>query len=192
MHESEQRRRLSPPAARAALPASPRPFPQPDPSPQSPSSVTSLCRVFECKVAAPSVIPGRVIGQKRIDQNLGLDRLDAKCGMAVTCLFHGNFFSSVMWLFTGNVSYLSICLRALLIPLIAIATLAWRVSTAEQSETEGASCCGGAVLFRRAHLSECAIWSSQFFGFVPWRHHYCTRSAKVRILVESHSMQLLL
>jgi hypothetical protein len=77
--------------------------------------------------------------------------------MAVTCLFHGNFFSSVMWLFAGNVSYLSICLRALLIPLLAIATLAWRVSTAEQSETEGASCCGGAVLFRRAHLSERAI-----------------------------------
>jgi hypothetical protein len=53
-----------------------------------------------------------------------------------------------MWLFTGNVSYLSICLRALLIPLLAIATLAWRVSTAEQSETEGrpvaaARCCFG-------------------------------------------------
>jgi hypothetical protein len=44
----------------------------------------------------------------------------------------------------SNVNYLSICLRALLIPLLAIATLAWRVSTAEQSETEGASCCGGA------------------------------------------------
>jgi hypothetical protein len=28
-----------------------------------------------------------VIGQKRIDQNLGLARLDAKCGMAVPCLF---------------------------------------------------------------------------------------------------------
>src|SRR5712691_7705618 len=53
MHESEQRRRLSPPAAQAAPPASPRPFPQPDPSPQSPSSVTSLCRVLACKVAAP-------------------------------------------------------------------------------------------------------------------------------------------
>src|SRR6266576_1259587 len=190
MHESEQRRRLSPPAARAALPASPRPFPQPDPSPQSPSSVTSLCRVFECKVAAPSVIPGRVIGQKRIDQNLGLDRLDAKCGMAVTCLFHGKFFSSVMWLFAGNVSYLSICLRALLIPLLAIATLAWRVSTAEQLETEGASCC--AVLFPRAHLSERAIWSSQVCRFVPWRHHLCTRSAKVITRVESHTMRLLL
>src|SRR5215813_14853915 len=79
MHESEQLRRLLPPAARAAPPASPRPFPQPDPSPQSPSSVTSLCRLVECKVAAPSVVPGRVIGQKRIDQNLGLARLDAKC-----------------------------------------------------------------------------------------------------------------
>src|SRR5262249_44400846 len=89
-HESEQRRRLSPPAARAAPPASPRLFPQPDPSPQSPSSVTSLCRVLACKVAAPSVVPGRVIGQKRIDQNLGLARLDAKCGMAVPCLFHRN------------------------------------------------------------------------------------------------------
>src|SRR6266850_6579436 len=51
-HESEQRRRLSPPAARAAPPALPRPFPQPDPSPQSPSSVTSLCRVLACKVGA--------------------------------------------------------------------------------------------------------------------------------------------
>src|SRR5262249_55069358 len=27
---------------------------------------------------------------KRIDQNLGLARLDAKCGMAVPCLFHRN------------------------------------------------------------------------------------------------------
>src|SRR5215471_273008 len=89
-HESEQRRRLSPPAARAAPPASPRPFPQPDPSPQSPSSVTSLCRVLACKVAAPSVVPGQVIGQKRIDQNLGLARLDAKWRMAVPCLFHRN------------------------------------------------------------------------------------------------------
>lgn len=97
--------------------------------------------------AAPSVVPGRFIGQKRIDQNLGLARRDVKCGMAVTCLVHGNFFSSVMWLFAGNVSYLSIRLRALLIP-FAIATLAWRVSTAEQPETEGASCCGGAVLSR--------------------------------------------
>ena len=43
---------------------------QPDPSPQSPSSVTSLCRVLACKVAAPSFVPGRVIGQKRIDQNV--------------------------------------------------------------------------------------------------------------------------
>src|SRR5262249_45260537 len=79
-----------PPAARAAPLASSRPSPQPDPSPQSPSSVTSLCRVLACKVAAPSVVPGRVIGQKRIDQNIGLARLDAKCGMAVPCLFHRN------------------------------------------------------------------------------------------------------
>src|SRR5215470_16679343 len=56
MHESEQLRRLSPPAARAAPPASPRPFPQPDPSPQSPSSVTSLCRVLACKVAAAAFV----------------------------------------------------------------------------------------------------------------------------------------
>src|SRR5215470_16406127 len=55
-HESEQRRRLSPPVARAAPPASPRPFPQPDPSPQSPSSATSLCRVLACKVPAPSFV----------------------------------------------------------------------------------------------------------------------------------------
>src|SRR2546423_4510582 len=78
---------------------SPRPFPQPDPSPQSPSSVTSLCRVLARKAAAPSVVPGRVIVQKRMHQNLGLARRDVKCRMAVTCLFHGNFFSSVMWLF---------------------------------------------------------------------------------------------
>src|SRR5262249_18061907 len=87
-HESEQRRRLSPPAARAAPPALPRPFPQPDPSPQSPSSVTSLCRVLACKVAAPPFVPRRAIGQKRINQNLGLARLDAKCGMP--CLFQMN------------------------------------------------------------------------------------------------------
>src|SRR4029077_18565591 len=43
-----------------------------------------------CNVAAPSVVPGRAIGQKRILQNLGLARLDAKCGMAVPCLFHRN------------------------------------------------------------------------------------------------------
>src|SRR4029450_2469721 len=52
-HEPEQRRRRSsrpkgwrapPPAARAAPPASSRPFPPPYPSPQSPSSVPSLCR----------------------------------------------------------------------------------------------------------------------------------------------------
>src|SRR6516225_3292077 len=82
MHEPEQRRRLSPPAAQAAPPASPRPFPQPDPSPQSPSSVTSLCRVLACKVAAAPFVPRRVIGQKRIDQNLGRARLDAKCGIS--------------------------------------------------------------------------------------------------------------
>src|SRR5215469_12101622 len=97
MHESEQRRRLSPPADRAAPPASPRPFPQSDPSPQSPSSVTSVCRVLACKAAAPSVVPGRVIGQKRIDQNLGLACLDVKCGMTVPCLFHRNYL-------LGNVS----------------------------------------------------------------------------------------
>src|SRR4029450_5928648 len=99
MHEPEQRHRRSslprgwratPPAARAAPPASSRPFPRPDPSPRSPSSVTSLCRVLACKVAAPPLAPRRVIGQKRIDQNLGLARLDAKCGMAVPCLFHRN------------------------------------------------------------------------------------------------------
>src|SRR5881394_2333705 len=101
-HESEQLRRLSPPAARAAPPASPRPFPQPDPSPQSPSSVTSLCRVLACKVAAPSVVPGRVIGKTRIDQSLGLARLDAECGMAVPCLFHRNCL-------VGNVSIYSKC-----------------------------------------------------------------------------------
>src|SRR5437899_11059968 len=70
-HESEQRRRLSPPAARAAPSALPRPLPQPDPSPQSPSSFTSLDRVLDCKIAAPSVVPRRVIGQKRINQKLG-------------------------------------------------------------------------------------------------------------------------
>src|SRR5438045_5470997 len=89
-HKSEQRRRLSPPAARAAPPALPRPFPQPDPSPQSPASVTSLCRVLACKVAAPPFVPRRVVGQKRIDQNLRRARLDAICGMAVPCLFHRN------------------------------------------------------------------------------------------------------
>src|SRR5262245_9024199 len=42
MHEPERRRRLSLPAARAALPASSRPFPQPGPSPRSPSPYASL------------------------------------------------------------------------------------------------------------------------------------------------------
>src|SRR5881398_4261471 len=113
-HESEQRRRLSPPAVRAAPPASPRPFPQPDPSPQSPSSVTSLCRVLACKVAAPTFVPRRVIGQKRIDQNLGRARLDAKCGMGVHVSFIG-IISLVICLSAGNVSYLPSCLPALFI-----------------------------------------------------------------------------
>src|SRR6266699_2321862 len=64
------------------------PFQQPDPSPQSPSSVTSLCRVLACKVAAPPFVPRRVIGQKRIDPTLGRARLDAKCGMSEPCQFH--------------------------------------------------------------------------------------------------------
>src|SRR5438876_8320268 len=106
-HESEQRRRLSPPAARAAPPALPRPFPQPDPSPQSPSSVTSLCRVLACKVAAPPFVPRRVIGQQRIDQNLGRARLDAKCGMAEPCQFHRNWRLGNLSL-CGNVSYLQL------------------------------------------------------------------------------------
>src|SRR3954471_20327158 len=89
-HESEQRRRLSPPAARAAPPALPRPFPQPDPSPQSPSSVTCLCRVLACKVAAPPFLPRRLIGQKRIDQDLGRSRLDVKCGMVEPRQFNRN------------------------------------------------------------------------------------------------------
>src|SRR6266576_6859805 len=105
MHESEQRRRLSPPAARTAPPASPRPFPQPDPSPQSPSSVTSLCLVLACKVAAPTFVPRRVIGQKRIDQNLGRARLDAKCGMVEPCQFNRRIVSLLMCLFAGRVSY---------------------------------------------------------------------------------------
>jgi len=36
-----------------------RPEPQADPSPQSPSSVTSLCRVLACKVAAPPFVTGK-------------------------------------------------------------------------------------------------------------------------------------
>src|SRR5215475_11175221 len=43
-HESEQRRHLSPHAARAVPPASTRRFPQPGPSPRSPSLTASLCR----------------------------------------------------------------------------------------------------------------------------------------------------
>src|SRR4029450_7866067 len=114
MHEPEQRHRRSslprgwratPPAARPARPASSRPFPRPDPSPRSPSSVTSLCRALACKAAAPSVVPGRVIGQKRIDQNLGLAPLDAKWGMAVPCLFHRNCR-------LGNVTYVKCKLSA--------------------------------------------------------------------------------
>src|SRR5262249_32536266 len=77
------------PAAWGAPSTSSQPFPQPDPSPQSPSSVTSLCRVLACKAAAPSVAARSVIGQKRIDQSLGLARLDARCGMPAH-LFHSN------------------------------------------------------------------------------------------------------
>src|SRR5215472_6939151 len=118
MHESEQRHRLSPPAARAAPPALPRPFPQPDPSPRSPSSLTSLCRVLACKVAAPPFVPRRVIGQKRIDQNLGSARVDAKWPRHVCFI---EIVSSVMcWLFTGNVSSLPSFPLALLIPLLPI------------------------------------------------------------------------
>src|SRR5436189_1441650 len=87
-HEPERRRRLSLPAARAAPPASSRPFPQPGPSPRSPSSSASPCRVLACTAADPPLVPGRVIGQKRIDQDLGRARLDAKCGMAVSRQFH--------------------------------------------------------------------------------------------------------
>src|SRR5262249_24614745 len=73
--------------------------PQPNPSPQSPSSVTSLSRVLACEVAAPSVVPGRVIGQKRIARNVGPAHLDAKCGMAVPCLFHRNCLLGTLSLF---------------------------------------------------------------------------------------------
>src|SRR5262249_6331578 len=38
----------------------------------------------------PPPFPGRVIGQKRIDQDLGRAHLDAKCGMAVPRQFHWN------------------------------------------------------------------------------------------------------
>src|SRR5436305_14800527 len=43
MHEPERRRRLSLPAARAAPPASSRPYPRPGSLPRSPSSSTSRC-----------------------------------------------------------------------------------------------------------------------------------------------------
>src|SRR3954466_8688283 len=104
MHESEQRRRLSPPPARAAPPASPRRFPQPDPSPQSPSSVTSLCRVLACKVAAPPFVPRRVIGQKRIDQNLGAPASMRNAEWSSHVSFIG-IVSLVVCLFAGKVSY---------------------------------------------------------------------------------------
>src|SRR5437773_854802 len=103
MHESEQPRCASSPEDRPAPPASSRPFRPPDLSPQSPSSVTSLCRVLACEVAAPSVVPRWVIGQKRIDQNPGLARRDAKCEVAVPCLFHKMCLLG-MCLFTRNVS----------------------------------------------------------------------------------------
>src|SRR3954464_15375950 len=88
--EPERRRRLSLAAARAAPPASSRPFPQPGPSPRSPSSSASLRRVLARTAADPPLVPGRVVEQKRIDQDLGPARLDAKCGMAVPFQFHGN------------------------------------------------------------------------------------------------------
>jgi hypothetical protein len=55
-----------------------------------------LCRVLACKVAAPSVVPGRVIGQKRIDQNLGLARLDAKMRNGRATFYFNEIISLVM------------------------------------------------------------------------------------------------
>src|SRR6516225_3241816 len=89
MHESEQRRRLLPPAALAAPPALPRLFPQPAPSPQSPSSLTSLCRVLDCKVANPPFALGRVIGQKRIDQLLVRAPSRTQPAPSAGCALHG-------------------------------------------------------------------------------------------------------
>src|SRR5215831_18322751 len=128
MHEPEQRHRRSsrprgwratPPAARAAPPASSRPFPQPYPSSQSPSSVTSLCRVLACK--AP-LHPLSLDGLS--DRNGSIKILASPASMRNAewpchICFIG-IVSSVMCLFTGNVSYLPSCLPALLIPLLPI------------------------------------------------------------------------
>jgi hypothetical protein len=46
-----------------------------------------VCRVLASKAAATSVVPARVIGQKRIDQSLGLAHLDAKYGMVAAGRF---------------------------------------------------------------------------------------------------------
>src|SRR5262249_50502217 len=112
MHEPEQRHRrnsrprgwrASPPAARAAPPASSRPFPQPDPSPQSPSSVTSLCRVLACTVADPPFVPGRLS-----DRNGSLKILAAPASMRnAEWPCHVSFIgivSSVICLFAENVA----------------------------------------------------------------------------------------
>src|SRR3546814_428528 len=52
------------------------------------SSDLSPCRVLACTAADPPLIPGRIIGQKRIDRDLGRIRLNAKCGMAAPCQSH--------------------------------------------------------------------------------------------------------
>src|SRR6185437_1042673 len=77
MHEFEQRRRLSPPAARAAPPVLLPPFPQPDPSPQSPSFVTSLYRIpIRCSSTPLSQKTGY---RRETDQSdICRARLDAK------------------------------------------------------------------------------------------------------------------
>src|SRR5262249_60683753 len=77
-HESGRRRRLSLPAARAAPPASSRPFPPPGPSQRSPSSSTSLCAVGHH-------LPGSFAHERNIAAKLdgpmtfgyGVDAIDA-------------------------------------------------------------------------------------------------------------------
>src|SRR5215467_6366643 len=58
-HEPERRRRLSLLAARAAPPASSRPFPQPGPSPRSPSSISFL---RSRRIVCPLLLGRRIRG----------------------------------------------------------------------------------------------------------------------------------
>src|SRR5262249_45619544 len=106
-HEPEQRHRhssRSTPAARAAPSTSSRPFPQPYPSPQSPSSVTSQCRVLACKVSARSgparshtfYLGKRPFGRAMVVNDRVPYLIDLRVEMAPATI-HAHFLQRTLW-----------------------------------------------------------------------------------------------